>query len=131
MAGYPKTPLGKNLGLKPGQRIALVNAPPGFPALLGDLPAGARLLQRAKNPVDLTLWFVANLRTLEHGMPRQTRRPGRDGSRMMWPKQASGVATDVGQTGVLRAGLGAGPVDVKIAAIDATRSGLKFTRRRR
>jgi hypothetical protein len=50
---------------------------------------------------------------------------------MMWPKQASGVATDVGQTGVLRAGLGAGPVDVKIAAIDATRSGLKFTRRRR
>ncbi len=131
MAGYSKTPLTRKLGLKPRQRIALVNAPPGFPALLGDLPAGARLLQRPKNPVDLTLWFVANRRTLEQGMLRQTRRPGRDGIWIMWPKQASGVATDIAQSDVRRAGLGAGLVDFKVAAIDETWSGLKFTRRRR
>jgi len=46
-----------------------------------------------------------------------------------WPKKASGVPTDLGERGVREHGLGVGLVDVKVAAIDQTWSGLKFVRR--
>jgi hypothetical protein len=49
---------------------------------------------------------------------------------LAWPKRASGVPTDIGENDVRTAGLGAGLVDNKIAAIDETWSGLRFVRRR-
>ena len=47
-----------------------------------------------------------------------------------WPKQASGVASDLTQQHVREIGLATGLVDYKICAIDATWSGLLFTRRK-
>jgi hypothetical protein len=49
---------------------------------------------------------------------------------LAWPKRASGIATDIGEADVRAAGLDAGLVDNKIAAIDQTWSGLRFVRRR-
>jgi hypothetical protein len=47
-----------------------------------------------------------------------------------WPKKASGVATDVTEDTVREVALPMGIVDVKVCAVDATWSGLKFLRRR-
>ena len=47
-----------------------------------------------------------------------------------WPKQASGVATDLTGNLVRKFGLDREWVDYKIAAIDATWSGLRFARRK-
>ncbi|HLH00436.1 MAG TPA: hypothetical protein VKX49_29290 [Bryobacteraceae bacterium] len=47
-----------------------------------------------------------------------------------WPKQTSGVKTDVTQPAVREFGLAAGWVDFKICAIDQTWSGLAFARRK-
>ncbi len=38
-AGYSGTPLPKKLGIKEGQRVALVGAPEGFERTLGEPPA--------------------------------------------------------------------------------------------
>ena len=46
-----------------------------------------------------------------------------------WPKKTSGTQTDLVEDVVRRIGLGIGLVDVKVCAIDATWSGLKFVRR--
>ena len=46
-----------------------------------------------------------------------------------WPKGSSGVATDVTENVVREIGLASGLVDVKVCAVDATWSGLKFVRR--
>jgi len=48
-----------------------------------------------------------------------------------WPKKASGAATDLTEDVVRHVGLQGGLVDVKVCAIDATWSGLKFVRRLR
>jgi hypothetical protein len=48
-----------------------------------------------------------------------------------WPKKASDVKTELNENIVRRTGLDAGLVDVKVCAIDATWSGLKFVRRLR
>jgi hypothetical protein len=46
-----------------------------------------------------------------------------------WPKGASGAATDLTENVVREMGLASGLVDVKVCAVDATWSGLKFVRR--
>ena len=37
-SGYSGTPLPAKLGIRPGDAVAVVGAPPGFRRLLGDLP---------------------------------------------------------------------------------------------
>ena len=46
-----------------------------------------------------------------------------------WPKQASGVPTDLNENIVREIGLAAGLVDVKVCAVTDIWSGLKFVRR--
>ena len=46
-----------------------------------------------------------------------------------WPKQSSGVETDLNENVVREIGLGHGLVDVKVCAVDEVWSGLKFVRR--
>jgi hypothetical protein len=48
-----------------------------------------------------------------------------------WPKKASKVPTDIDENTVRAYGLELGVVDVKVAAVDDTWSGLKFVRRLR
>ena len=43
-----------------------------------------------------------------------------------WPKKTSGVVTDLNDVAVREAGLASGLVDVKVCAVDAVWSGLKF-----
>ena len=38
MAGYSETPLPRKLGIKDGDRLALLDAPAGFDVTLGELP---------------------------------------------------------------------------------------------
>jgi hypothetical protein len=47
-----------------------------------------------------------------------------------WPKKSSGVATDLSDVMVRDTALALGLVDVKVCAIDATWSGLKFVVRK-
>ena len=48
-----------------------------------------------------------------------------------WPKKTSGVVSELTEDIVRATGLAAALVDVKVCAIDATWSGLKFVRRLR
>jgi hypothetical protein len=47
-----------------------------------------------------------------------------------WPKKSAGTVTDLSDTIVRNAGLKTGLVDIKVAAIDSTWSGLKFVHRK-
>ncbi len=129
-AGYSGTPLPKKLGIKPDAIVALVNAPDRFEATLGALPDGAELRRFARGARDVTIWFVSSRKELERGMAKIVAAIGETAVWIAWPKKASGVVTDVTETDVRGTGLAAGLVDFKVCAIDATWSGLKFTRRR-
>lgn len=131
LAAYSGTPLPRKLGIREGSTVGLLGAPPGFPATLGDLPAGARLRIPARGRSDLTVWFVRSLRDLRGGIARVARRTEDGPLWIAWPKQSSGVAADLTQPAVRAAGLAHGLVDYKICAIDATWSGLLFRRRKR
>ena len=129
-AGYSGTPLPKKLGVKPGTRLVLFGAPPGFETALGALPDGARMRRGGSATADLAVWFVQSRADLARRIRGRAAAIPPGGIWIAWRKKASGVASDVGEADVRAAGLAAGLVDYKICAVDHTWSGLKFQARR-
>lgn len=129
-AGYSGTPLVVKLGIKPGARLGLLQAPDNFGAVLGGLPEGVKVQQRSRGPLDVVVAFFVRRAELQRRLPalRAALEPS-GGLWIAWPKRTSGVVTDLGEADVRRIGLAAGLVDNKICAIDATWSGLRFVYR--
>jgi hypothetical protein len=127
MAGYSGTPLPKKLGIKESQRIAFINAPDNFDELVGAIPPTTLLLKKITSPIDLVVLFVDREKVLAKEFPRIAKKLSPNGMIWIaWPKKSSGVSTDLIFERVQRIGLDSGLVDVKICAIDAVWSGLKF-----
>ncbi len=129
-AGYSGTPLVRKLGIKPGARLALIGAPDGFDATLGELPADVAVRRAVRGPLDMIVAFFVDLSRLERRLPalRTALQPA-GGLWIAWPKRASGVATDLTEDVVRELGLASGLVDNKVCAIDAVWSGLRLVYR--
>jgi len=128
-AGYSGTPLAKKLGIREGHRVATLGAPRHFPELLGDPPAGARLVAglRGTTPYDLLVVFASTRRELEDRFARARSRLAIDGGLWVcWPKLASPLAGELRESTVRAHGLSAGLVDNKVCAVDEDWSGLRF-----
>jgi hypothetical protein len=131
-AGYSGTPLPKKLGIKPGSRLGLLGAPPGFSSVLGELPPDVTVVERARAPLDVIVAFFTSRASVERRLPLLQRAMSPSaGLWIAWPKRSSGVATDLGEGDVRELGLAAGLVDNKVCAIDAVWSGLRLVYRLR
>ena len=127
MTGNSGTPLAKKLGIKVNQRIALVNAPPDMAEQLGPLPAGATLLPKLQQTLDLILLFAQNQKGLAANFAKLAARLASNGMLWVaWPKRSSRIATDLSFDVVQKIGLAAGLVDNKVCAISDVWSGLRF-----
>lgn len=131
-AGYSGTPLPRKLGIKPGARLALLGAPVGFEATLGELPEAVIVRRTARGSFDVIVAFSVRRSDLERRL--EALRAALDpagGLWIAWPKRASGVDTDLNENVVRELGLAAGLVDNKVCAIDAVWSGLRLVYRLR
>ncbi|HWN17422.1 MAG TPA: DUF3052 domain-containing protein [Gemmatimonadales bacterium] len=129
-AGYSTRRLTQKLGIKPGTSIVALDAPPAYSSLLGKLPDGATLHTRLGGSATFIQWFVRHRNELETTFPRLARALVDQGTLWVsWPKQASGVKTDLNENIIRDVGLDQGLVDVKVIAVDEVWSGLKFVRR--
>ena len=130
-AGYSGTPLPAKFGLKSGQRVLAVNAPTHLPDLLSGAPGDLDWLHRAA-AFDVALVFVTGRAPLAREFQRLAPKlPDAGMIWIAWPKKTSGVVSELTEDIVRATGLAAALVDVKVCAIDATWSGLKFVRRLR
>ncbi len=126
-AGYSKTPLVKKLGLKEGSRACILEAPRPYLDLLGPLPGGVVLLDEPDDGLDFIQLFATEQRTLERQVSALKQHLAPAGMLWIcWPKKTSSLDTDLTRELVRAIGLHAGLVDVKVCAIDADWSGLKF-----
>jgi hypothetical protein len=129
MAGYSGTPLARKLGVRPGDHLALLNAPNGF--AIDDLPPGVEVSRRALRACDVIVSFHTRRADLDRRFPTLIRALVADGGLWVaWPKRASGVDTDITEDVVREVALPTGMVDNKVCAIDDTWSGLRLVLRR-
>ncbi len=133
MAGCSGTSLVRKIGVREGQVLLLDGAPDDVD-LAGLGAGGAHVVRRLPRTVDVTLTFHTSYDALARRLPVLLERTTTAGMVWVcWPKKAAqkarGISSDLDETLVRRLGLDLGFVDVKVAAIDQTWSGLKFVRR--
>jgi hypothetical protein len=129
--GYSDKPLIGKLGLKAGGVLAVLDGPPGYAELVAPLPEGARVTTEAGPDVAIIHLFVRDRADLEAraGAAVAALPPGA-ALWVSWPKKASPLFVDLVEDGVRAVLAPTGLVDVKVAAVDADWSGLKFLRRK-
>ena len=121
------TPLSRKLGILADDRVGTYGAPDGFTDLVEPLPDGASLIASPRAECSVLVIFATTVRELESRFASARRLlPSDGGLWVVWPKQASGVATELTFDTVQGHGLASGLVDNKVAAIDEVWTGLRF-----
>jgi hypothetical protein len=117
----------QKLGIKPGFRIFATGLSVDYAEIVGALPAGVTLVPRLVPPLDMVHLFATEAAALAGTLSRSRDAIAADGMIWVsWPKKSSGVASDLSDVAVRDTALPLGLVDVKVCAIDAVWSGLKF-----
>jgi hypothetical protein len=128
-AGYSGTPLARKLGIREGDRVAVLGAPAGF--AVPDLPPGVEVTGAARGRHAVVVSFHTRRADLTRRFATLCRATEVDGGLWIaWPKRSSGVPTDITEDTVREVALPTGMVDNKVCAIDATWSGLRLVLRR-
>jgi hypothetical protein len=114
----------QKLHLKPGMRVAVVNAPAGFS--FGKLPAGVRQEKSLKGDLDLVMLFAVTQKELTSHWSRALGATKQDGALWVsYPKKTSGIQTDLGM-GEWDAPKGSGWNPVAMIGVDDTWSSVRF-----
>lgn len=129
--GYSGTPVLKKLGIKPPMRLLVLDAPPDYSAIIGELPPGVCLGQGPNKFIDMVHLFATSRSSLSHSLAA-LRHELRDDAAVWvsWPKKAAKVPTDITEDTIRELALPLGFVDIKVCAVSAIWSGLKLVVRK-
>lgn len=123
MAGYSGTPLLKKLGLKSDARAVMLHIPADVKPLFVEHQDFAPTLTGEFDYIHI---FVTDQKTLETEIAKAKVHLTSTGMLWVsWPK-AGKLGTQLNENIIREIGLDTGLVDIKVAAIDETWSGLKF-----
>ena len=128
--GYSGKPLIQKLGLKEAQVLKPVGAPAAYAEWIEPLPPGA-VVDADAAVADLVHLFVGDRAGLEYCAAPALAAVRSGGMLWMsWPKKSSPLFRDLTEDGLREILLPRGWVDVKVCAVSADWSGLKFLRRK-
>lgn len=130
MAGYSGTPLQKKLGIKPGHRLYVVNAPAEYFNWISPLPEDVKVLRKVATELDMIHWFIQDQSAFKKQFDAMKKALAKNGMLWVsWPKKASKVPTDLDENIIREYSLDHGLVDVKVCAVSDVWSGLKLVYR--
>ena len=125
--GYSGTPLLKKLGIQPGMKLLLINAPADYFKLVAtDL---SEQLSSLKEVPDLIHLFAKNNAAFKAGMKKILPLCKKKTSVIVWVswyKKNSGIITDLTEDVIRGFALQNGLVDIKVCAVSKEWSGLKL-----
>lgn len=133
MAGYLGTPLIRKLGIKPENKVLLINQPDHYLDMLGENQGDIdTVTMDYSEPINFIHYFCRELDELHHLFPILKEKLAKDGMIWIsWIKKASkSYDWTFTETEVRSYGLKIGLVDVKVCAVDEDWSGLKFMYRK-
>ncbi len=128
MADYSDKSLRDKLGYHDGMSVQLIHAPGDYVREVGIKSAG---YNDAESGYDFIHAFYTDKSDFAASAWLLTSKLADDGMLWVsWPKQSSGVKTDLGEQDLRDALLPLGVVDTKVCAVDDTWSALKFVWRK-
>jgi CheY-like chemotaxis protein len=132
MERYGSRTAAQKLGIKENATVALIDPPRDYAAALGELPAGAELLEDPDPVQTVTLWFVRDPRVYQAEVHRMREIANRTKLWVVWRKGSAGKDKGSGLTDKLirQAANEAGLVDYKICAVNEQWSAMAFARRK-
>ena len=128
---YLHAPLPTLLGIRPGMRVCVLNAPDGFIDVLHPLPDGAELLDSARTGLDVTVFFTSKKVELIEKLPALARGMAVTGTIWVCFPHAGDGPTIPTEDFVRLAGLEIGLNDNKLLLLDPAWSGLRLVWRPR
>jgi len=126
-AGYSGTPLLKKLGIKPGDKLVLINRPENYFELL-EADLTEQICTKNELP-DLIHLFAISKKEFESemkGLDRLIKMNKKVVIWVSWLKKSSGIATDLTEDIIRNFALKNNLVDVKVCAVSDIWSGLKL-----
>lgn len=121
------SPLIKKLRIQPGQRLLILNPPPGYVESLGALPEGTQLVAASAPKVDFCHLFAADSAQLADLLPTALAAGKYDG--LLWisyPKKSSKVKSDLSRDALWELPGETGLRPVTQISIDTTWSALRY-----
>jgi hypothetical protein len=115
------------LGIGAGMRVAVVDPPANYVAVIGEVPDDVRFEEGGAGPI--TLWFVHDLEGWRSALARIRGGAGRSKLWILWRKQVAGGRSGVTQRMIREEAGAVGLVDYKICSVNAVWSGMLFARR--
>jgi len=129
-SGYSGTPLAKKLGIKEGFDICLINTPKHYFKLFSDLPEVNVVKNPKRESIDFIHLFCTTTSEFEEQSLKSKAFLKKTGMLWVsWPKGSSKIDTEISRDPIRDFLLINGLVDVKVCAVDADWSGLKFVHR--
>jgi len=122
-----QTSLVKKLGIRPGQRVLILNAPDGYVESLGELPEGVHLTDTREGSFGFVHLFVKDSTELDAFRPAAMDAVEYDG--LLWisyPKRSSKVKTDLTRDVLWEMMKGTGLRPVAQVSVDAVWSAIRF-----
>jgi hypothetical protein len=127
MGAYSSTPLAKKLGIKPGFRIRIINAPLHYFELFADMPGDLKIYHDGRAKKDFIHYFCTDIEALNKDIKSLKAQLVSNGMLWIsWYKKSAKIATDVNEDGIRAIALKNGLVDIKVCAVDDLWSGLKL-----
>ena len=126
--GYSGKPLFQKLGMKPGMRVLPMNPPAHY----SDLISGAQGVDYVTTgPAEIVHLFCGTRADLTASVGLALSQLASGGMLWVsWPKKSSKLFVDLTEDDLRTIILPTGWVDVKVCAVDADWSGLKFLKRK-
>jgi hypothetical protein len=125
----PQKTVAQKMLIRPGARVLILGAPPGYARRLGPLPKGATRLVRAAQEIDVIQVFIKSRKELEARLPRLKGYLAPSGALWLaYPKGSTARGMDISRDVIWRYArtLGLGPV--ALIAIDETWSAMRLKR---
>jgi hypothetical protein len=130
-AGYSGTPLAKKLSLRDGQRVWFDAMPESIADEIDEYALELTFVADPARGIDAAHVFVTERAVLEQQLQVLRQQIAPDGQVWVsWPRQASGIATDITEDTIRALALPIGFVDTKVCAVDELWSGLKLVIRK-
>lgn len=117
----------QKLGIKPSTIVVAIDPPENYRKLLAPIPSGVNFATRLVGNTKFVHLFVKERRALSEQLRQLRPKIAEDAAVWVsWPKNSSGVPTDVTENVIRAVALPLGFVDIKVCAVDETWSGLKL-----